>query len=75
MARALDKSEGVVKAEISATVRFYSNDIVDSTSIDVFLICGFAGFVCAVVFFITGQVNLAYVGAYLITIALTRKSS
>ena len=52
---------------------FYSNGIVYSTSIDVFLICALAGFVYAVASLVTGKPTLAYVGAFSITIALASR--
>ena len=52
---------------------FYSNGIVYSTSIDVFLICGLAGFVYAVASLVTRKPDLAYVGAFSIAIALASR--
>jgi hypothetical protein len=52
---------------------FYSNGIVYSTSIDVFLIGGFAGFVYAVASLVTRKIDLAYVAALFITIALASR--
>ncbi len=52
---------------------FYSNGIVYSTSIDVFLICGFGGFCYAVASVLTGDARLAYIGSCLIAIALASR--
>jgi hypothetical protein len=52
---------------------FYSNGIVYSTSIDVFLICGFMSFVYATAAVIQMRSDLAYAGAFLIAIALTSR--
>jgi hypothetical protein len=52
---------------------FYSNGIVYSTSIDVFLIGGVAGFVYAVASLITRKVDLAYVAALFIAVALASR--
>jgi hypothetical protein len=52
---------------------FYSNGIVYSTSIDVFLICGLAGLVYAVAALMTRNPDLAYVGAFSIAIALASR--
>src|SRR5271157_433528 len=49
---------------------FYSNGIVYSTSIDVFLICGLAGLIYAVMSLVFAEVNFALVGAVLIAIAV-----
>lgn len=49
---------------------FYSNGIVYSTSLDVFLICGFAGFCYAVCSLVLRDINLAYAASVLIAIAL-----
>jgi hypothetical protein len=49
---------------------FYSNGIVYSTSIDAFLICGFAGLVYIVISFILAEAKFAYWGAGLIAIAV-----
>lgn len=48
---------------------FYSNGIVYSTSIDVYLICALVGFVYAVMSLVFAEVKFAYVGAGLIAIA------
>jgi len=53
---------------------FYSNGIVYSTSIDVYLICSFAGFVYAVASLVTRRPDLAYVGAFSIAIALASRA-
>lgn len=52
---------------------FYSNGIVYSTSIDVFLIGGLAGFVYAVASLVTRKLNFAYVAAVFIAIALASR--
>ncbi|MGH9689779.1 MAG: hypothetical protein ACRD4C_01510 [Candidatus Acidiferrales bacterium] len=52
---------------------FYSNGIVYSTSIDVFLICGSAGLVYAVASLVTRKPDLAYVSAFSIAIALASR--
>jgi hypothetical protein len=52
---------------------FYSNGIVYSTSIDVFLIGGLAGFVYAVAFWVTRKIDLAYVAAFFIAVALASR--
>jgi hypothetical protein len=52
---------------------FYSNGILYSTSIDVFLICSFAAFVYAVAYDITGNGKLGYTSGSLIAIALLCK--
>ncbi len=49
---------------------FYSNGIVYSTSIDVFVICGFCGFCYAAMAMVLNDPNEAYVAAILIAIAL-----
>lgn len=66
---AIDQSE-VLK---SHKEHFYSNGIVYSTSIDVFLICGFAGFCYAVASLVLADIPQAYVAALLIAIALACK--
>lgn len=66
---AIDQSE-VLR---SHKEHFYSNGIIYSTSIDVFLICAFAGFVYAVTSLVTGKPDLAYVGASFIAIALASR--
>jgi hypothetical protein len=53
---------------------FYSNGIVYSTSIDVFVICGLAGFVYGVAFLIMGKPDLAYVSALSVAIALASRA-
>lgn len=49
---------------------FYSNGIVYSTSIDVFLICSFVGFVYALASLAARNASLAYVAASLVAIGL-----
>jgi len=66
---AIDKSE-LLK---SHKEHFYSNGIVYSTSIDVFLICGFAGFCYAVASLVLADINQAYAAAFLIAIALASR--
>lgn len=52
---------------------FYSNGIVYSTSIDVFLIGGLAGFVYAVTSLFKRNADLAYVAAFFVAIALASR--
>lgn len=68
--------EAVDRSDVlrSQKEHFYSNGIVYSTSIDVFLICGFGGFCYAVASIVTRQANLAYVGCCLIAIAVASKT-
>jgi hypothetical protein len=63
---AVDRSEKLR----SHKEHFYSNGIVYSTSIDVYLICGLAGLVYAVACVVTRKPALGYVGASSIAIAL-----
>jgi len=53
---------------------FYSNGILYSTSIDVFLICGFVGFCYSVASLILADVIQAYVSAFLIAVALVSRA-
>jgi hypothetical protein len=53
---------------------FYSNGIVYSTSIDVYLICGFAGFIYAGISLLGREVRFAYVAAILIVLALASRA-
>jgi hypothetical protein len=53
---------------------FYSNGIVYSTSIDVFLICGSSGFVYAVASVLKRNTQLAYIAASFIVIALASRA-
>lgn len=64
--------EAVDRSELlrSHKEHFYSNGIVYSTSIDVFLICGFSGFCYAVASLVLADISQAYVAAFLIVIAL-----
>lgn len=52
---------------------FYSNGIIYSTSIDVYLICGFAGLCYAVASLVLTNIILAYGGAVLIAIAVASR--
>lgn len=66
---AVDRNE-VLK---SHKEHFYSNGIVYSTSIDVFLICGFAGFCYAAAALVLADVSQTYVAAFLIAAALVSR--
>ncbi len=66
---AIDQSEKL----LAHKEHFYSNGIVYSTSLDVFLICGLAGFVFAVASLVTRKPDLANVGAFSIAIALASR--
>lgn len=55
---------------LSHKEHFYSNGIVYTTSIDVFLICAFMGFVYAVAYDLTADASLRYPSAALIGIAV-----
>jgi hypothetical protein len=66
---AIDKSP-VLK---SHKEHFYSNGIVYTTAIDVYLICGFAAFSYAVAFSVFRDVNQAYTAGLLIVVALASR--
>jgi hypothetical protein len=53
---------------------FYSNGVIYSTSIDVYLICGFAAFIYAAISFLGGEVRFAYVAALLIVLAVASRA-
>jgi hypothetical protein len=67
--------EAIEGSEIlkSQKEHFYSNGIVYSTSIDVFVICSFSGFVYAVIAVISKNVVFAYVAFGLVALALISK--
>ena len=58
---------------ISHKEHFYSNGLEYTTSIDVYLICGFSGFCYAVASLVLADVRQAYVAAFLIVIALASR--
>jgi hypothetical protein len=66
---AIDGSEALK----SHKEHFYSNGIVYSTSLDVYLICSFAGLIYAVMSLVSANVSLAYVSAALIIVALVSR--
>ncbi len=63
---AIDQSDALR----SQKEHFYSNGIVYSTSIDVYLICGFFGFIYAGMSLLAKEVTFAYVGMALIVLAV-----
>jgi hypothetical protein len=67
--------EAVERSDIlrSHKEHFYSNGIVYSTSLDLYLIGAFVGCLYAVVSYITRKADAGYVGAMLIAIALASK--
>lgn len=58
---------------VSHKEHFYSNGLEYTTSLDVYLICGFSGFCYAVVSLVFGDIRQAVVAAALIAVALASR--